>query len=316
MEGGYLFYLFTDQLDVQYSKNQKKDPQTWLYNRNGKGPSTATAAMFKAESEGRALSGGSSLVHNAGRSLGPGGRKLKAVDSGRNNLFGDDDEDRDAKRRRDKEYGGEGDLDEMVYEEDFADDEEKMDVEDNDEEAREIEVNNFSLSFFLSVVVHAIIFMQERLKREYKSANKQREGYVDESDEEDSAKLTKQGEAMKKLIRNREGNDVYDSDDEKNPYASSASIRYFHSLSLSYFLVFRRRKRKRKNPLQLPLDLLSNNSLNKLILDPVPRHQNQPLLVLKMVPRPALERTLPFPLQHLVDIPSLLSGRQVPKHPR
>ncbi len=50
-----------------------------------------------------------------------GGRKLKAVDSGMN-LFGEDDEDEGAKRRKQREYGGEGDLDENVYEEDFADD--------------------------------------------------------------------------------------------------------------------------------------------------------------------------------------------------
>jgi transcription initiation factor TFIIF subunit alpha len=65
--------------------------------------------------------------------------------------------------------------------------------------------------------------LQERLKKEYKSANKQREGYVDESDDEDDGELTKDGKAMKKLIRNLEQNTAYDSDDERNPYASSVS---------------------------------------------------------------------------------------------
>jgi transcription initiation factor TFIIF subunit alpha len=32
--------------------------------------------------------------------------------------------------------------------------------------------------------------------------------------------ITKQGKAIQKMIRNREGNEAYDSDDEKNPYAS------------------------------------------------------------------------------------------------
>lgn len=36
--------------------------------------------------------------------------------------------------------------------------------------------------------------------------------------------MSKQAKAMQKLIRNREGNDAYDSDDEKNPYASSVGI--------------------------------------------------------------------------------------------
>ncbi|KAJ6613443.1 hypothetical protein B0H10DRAFT_1881278 [Mycena sp. CBHHK59/15] len=196
--------LPTDTVNMEsaYTKSQTRDPQAWLYNRNGKGPSDATAAMFKAESEGRALSGNSPLVHSAGQSLGPGGRKLKTVDSGMNNLFGEGDEEDDggAKRRREKEYGGEGDMDEMVYEDDFADDEEKMDMEDNDEEAKDIE---------------------ERLKKEYKSANRQRDGHIDESDDEELPGMSKQAKAMQKLIRTREGNDAYDSDDEKNPYASS-----------------------------------------------------------------------------------------------
>jgi transcription initiation factor TFIIF subunit alpha len=69
--------------------------------------------------------------------------------------------------------------------------------------------------------------MQERLKREYKNANKQRDGYVDESDEEEGdGRLTKDGKAMKKLIRNLEKNNAYDSDEEKNPYASSVSSRF------------------------------------------------------------------------------------------
>ncbi|KAF8974561.1 hypothetical protein BDZ97DRAFT_35006 [Flammula alnicola] len=195
--------LPTDTANVEslYNLNQKRDPQAWLASRKGKGPSSATAAMFKAEAEGRSVSGGSSLVHSSGQSLGPGGRKLKTVDSGMDHLF-DDDEDGDdgAARRRKRELGEEGDLDEQVYEEDFADDEEKMDVDENDEEAKET----------------------ERLKKEYKTANKQRDTGVDESeDEEDEHPTSKQAKAMQKLIRNREGNDVYESDEEKNPYATS-----------------------------------------------------------------------------------------------
>ncbi|KAJ7890799.1 transcription initiation factor [Mycena leptocephala] len=190
----------TVTMESAYTKSQKRDPQQWLFNRNGKGPSDETAAMFKAESEGRTLAGSSSLVHAAAHSLGPNGRKLKTVDSGMNGLFGDDDDDGEAKRRREKEYGEEGDLDEMVYEADFADDEEKVDLEAEDEETKDIE---------------------ERLKKEYKSANKQRDGHIDESDDEEMPGMSKQAKAMQKLIRNREGNDAYDSDDEKNPYASS-----------------------------------------------------------------------------------------------
>ena len=95
--------------------------------------------MFKAEAEGRTVSGPSSLVLTSSQSLGPGGRKLKTVDSGANQLFDDEGEDAEGKRRR-RELGGEGDMDEQVYEEDFADDEEPMEVEEKDDEAKEIEV--------------------------------------------------------------------------------------------------------------------------------------------------------------------------------
>lgn len=100
--------------------------------------------MFKADAEGRGMSGSSSLVHSSGQSLGPGGRKLKTVDSGMDHLFDDDDDegDGDAGRRRKRELGEEGGLDEQVYEEDFADDDERMEVDDNDEEAKELEVSS------------------------------------------------------------------------------------------------------------------------------------------------------------------------------
>ena len=122
----------------QISKN--KDPERWLLRRrNGQGPSVATAAMFKAEREGSMAPSGS-LVYSAGQSYGPGGRRLKAVDSGAD-LFGDDDEDGvDTKRRKRREYGQEGDLDELDFEDDVQDDDDKMEPDVDDEEAKELEV--------------------------------------------------------------------------------------------------------------------------------------------------------------------------------
>ncbi|OSD04277.1 hypothetical protein PYCCODRAFT_1451181 [Trametes coccinea BRFM310] len=149
---------------------------------------------------------GSSLVYNASQSLGPGGRKLKTVDSGPAELFGgedDDEEGGDRKRKVKRELGAEGFLDELDFEETFADDEEKMDVDDKeDEEAKELE---------------------ERLKKEYKNANKLREGYIDESDEEeDEAKLTGAGKNLQKTLKKLDKDGAYDEsdDEEKNPYAS------------------------------------------------------------------------------------------------
>ncbi|KAK7049517.1 transcription factor IIF subunit tfg1 [Paramarasmius palmivorus] len=191
----------TQTVESAYQQSQKRDPTAWLRQRNGKGPSSATAAMFKAEADGHIPNGGSgSLVQHSSNSLGPGGRKLKTVDHGGGGLFGDDDEDGDYKRRP-RDTGGEGDLDENEYEEEFADDEEKMEVDDNqDDEAKELE---------------------ERLKREYKNANKTREGYIDESDEEEEKpQISKSGKAMKKMLKTREG-DAYESEEDENPYASS-----------------------------------------------------------------------------------------------
>ncbi|KAF8913900.1 hypothetical protein CPB84DRAFT_1757855 [Gymnopilus junonius] len=125
----------TAVMETLYSQSQKRDPQQWLAARKGKAPSAATAAMFKADAEGK-----HDLGHN-GQSLGPGGRRLKTVDSGMDHLFDDGDEgDESMKRRRKRELGEEGDLDEMIYEEDFADDDEKMEVDEEDEDAKELEV--------------------------------------------------------------------------------------------------------------------------------------------------------------------------------
>ena len=66
------------------------------------------------------------------------------------------------------------------------------------------------------------------MKREYKNANKTREGYIDEDESEDEGdQLTGAGKAMKKLVRNLEKNNAYDSDDDENPYASSVSLARF-----------------------------------------------------------------------------------------
>ena len=117
----------------QYIQSQKKDPQAWLAMLNGgKGASPSMAAMFNEQPD----------VKQEPQSLGPGGRKLKTVDSGGGHLFGDDDEDGASRKRREKELGGEGDIDEQVYEEEFADDDEQMQVDGEDEEAKETEVSS------------------------------------------------------------------------------------------------------------------------------------------------------------------------------
>lgn len=190
-----------EEAEALMAKIQKnKDPERWLlHRRKGQGPSSATSEMFKADSENRVISGSSSLVYSSGNSRAMGGRTLRTTNRGPQG--GGDDDDEGAPRRKKEENDMEGDLDEQLFDDEFADDDEAGPADMDEEEAKELE---------------------ERLKREYKSANKTREGYVDESESEDGeSQLTKDGKSLKKLMRKLEKNAAYDSDEERNPYASS-----------------------------------------------------------------------------------------------
>lgn len=72
------------------------------------------------------------------------------------------------------------------------------------------------------------MILQERLKKEYKTANKVREGYIDESDEEDEdgSQLTGAGKNLQKTLKKLEKGGGYedDSDDDKDPYASAVGV--------------------------------------------------------------------------------------------
>jgi transcription initiation factor TFIIF subunit alpha len=124
-----------------YQKN--RNPDQWLASRGGRKTQDPNAPAVKVEENANPhIMQTASLVYEFGQSAGPGGRQLRTVNKG--SLFGDDDDDEESKfanRRREKELGGEGDADEVDFEEDFADDDEKY-PEDNqdDEEAKELEV--------------------------------------------------------------------------------------------------------------------------------------------------------------------------------
>ncbi|KAH0839751.1 hypothetical protein J3R83DRAFT_691 [Lanmaoa asiatica] len=185
-----------ESLMAKIQKN--KDPERWLlHRRHGQGPSAATSAMFKADPDGHTAVGAAPLVYNANQSRAPGGRALRSVNRGSQGA----EQDEEGSVRPKREDDGEGHLDEQLFEEEVADDDEHEVADMDDEEAKELE---------------------ERLKREYKLANKQREGYIDESDEdEDESQLSKDGKSLKKLMRKLEKNVAYESDEEHNPYASS-----------------------------------------------------------------------------------------------
>ena len=129
---------------AEYQK--QRNPEEWLAARTGRkgpDPQDSTTPTVKVEEIANPhIIPTASLVHEYGPSAGPGGRQLRTVDKG--SLFGDDDDDDDeanaGSRRREKELGGEGDADEVDFEDDFADDDEKYLEDNQDEEAKELEV--------------------------------------------------------------------------------------------------------------------------------------------------------------------------------
>ena len=133
---------------------KQRNPEQWLATRAGRGPQDPNAPAVKVEQNANPhIIQTASLVYESGQSAGPGGRQLRAVNKG--SLFGDEDDDDDSKyanRRRERELGGEGDADELDFEEDFADDDEKYPEDNQDEEVKELEVRslNHSDSGFLT----------------------------------------------------------------------------------------------------------------------------------------------------------------------
>lgn len=99
----------------------------------------------------------------AAGSGGPGGRALKLVDRGALSALDREDADdmqdgseeikkeiqRERQQKEDELFGMEGDLDEMEYDEDVADDDERVHVDGMEEEEKETEVSlcsNYRLS--------------------------------------------------------------------------------------------------------------------------------------------------------------------------
>lgn len=153
--------------------------------------------------------------------------KLQTVNTGEDedDLFGDDE---GGGRKRKDRLGYEGDPDEVDYDSDASDDEEKQEADGDDEMVKEIEVR-----FCLSTCTEVLIALQDRLKREYRQANKMVDGHVDEDPgfEEDMDALTGAGKDLKKLVKRTEKNEAYESDDEdKNPYVSVSNISFLHLL--------------------------------------------------------------------------------------
>ncbi|KIJ57035.1 hypothetical protein M422DRAFT_23152 [Sphaerobolus stellatus SS14] len=187
--------LALEEAEAEYAKAQKnKDPERWLMRKKaggGAGPSEATLATLKREKS------------NKIKFEEDDGMTLTTVDKGEDDLFGDDDDDDGGRsnKKNSQKYDMEGDADEVEYEDSASDDEEKEEMDGDDEETRELE---------------------ERIKKEYRQANKFHDGHIDADNEEDDLdSLTGAGKDLKKLVKRTEKNEAYDSDDdEKNPYVS------------------------------------------------------------------------------------------------
>jgi transcription initiation factor TFIIF subunit alpha len=101
----------------------------------------------------------------------------------------------------------------MDFEDDVADDEENMEPEDGEEDEETKELH-------------------ERIKREFIGGVGNDD---DDLEEDEPEKLTGEGSQLKKTLRQFEQSDVYASDDEENPYASS--VRPFINLSRFFWLI-------------------------------------------------------------------------------
>lgn len=194
------FYKFTkrrldvpgaEEAEAEYAKLQKSKDPAQLWKRRKGALSEATLSTLTQ-----------SVKNEDGDDYDSGRRGM----DGEDDIFGgdDDEEEKILKKRRNRDLGQEGDMDEMEYEEEFADDDEKIEMDGEDEEMKE---------------------MEERLKREYRTANKARDATIDDDEEDEEMEeinqLTGAGRDLKKIVKRNEKNEVYDSDEEEgNPYAS------------------------------------------------------------------------------------------------
>ena len=204
--------LNEDQVEEEFQRFQRStEADRWMM-RSRFGTGAGTGMPMASTRRGVPSMPGLALP-NAGIPQGwSSSQRLVAV---RGDQRDEDDEDGLFGRRQ-----GGSTFDELDYDETFADDEERADgdVNEDDQDAKELE---------------------QRLKREMLADHvdddavvKQDPDAIDSLFDEsggrgDDAQLTGTGRQMRKIMRalsRREGNDVYESDeDERNPYASDES---------------------------------------------------------------------------------------------
>ena len=75
--------------------------------------------------------------------------------------------------------------------------------------------SRYDIFYLFRSIPNLHVCVQERLKREQMAANKTREGYEDADEEDDQPGLSKDGKRFKKMLRNRDDNEAYDSEEEE-----------------------------------------------------------------------------------------------------
>lgn len=125
--------------------------------------------------------------------------------------------------------------------------------------------------------------MQERIKKEYLKAKAAASGEAaEDTDDEDEQKLSVAGKQMRKMLKkNDKGGQYDDSDEDKNPYASSVCCR----LSFPFFRGTHKHVNRRKrmmSPIHLKyirdprfrrhrLDQVCSNQLRRATVPPISR---------------------------------------------
>ncbi|RKP07179.1 hypothetical protein THASP1DRAFT_24626 [Thamnocephalis sphaerospora] len=191
--------LTAEEAEEQMQLMKKKESDRWIMHRFGRKEEDGE----DGESEAKPAAG--ALGVRSRRDAGPRKRGMRTVDRGESSLFTDDEDDGNSSRKR--KSAARGDVDELDFDidQDFQDDEEGMqDPEQQDEETKE---------------------STRRQKSNYRMADQSDIEEVDDMEDSDKEagkeKLSSAGKEMRKIVRGIEHDAVYESDNEKDPYAES-----------------------------------------------------------------------------------------------
>ncbi|KAI8056179.1 hypothetical protein BDF22DRAFT_674217 [Syncephalis plumigaleata] len=199
--------LTAEEAEEFLQSQKKKENDRWLMHRFGKKDEEGEEGGGSGETSSKANESGTMW-----RGAGGGYRRdtsrraFRTVDRGESSLFTDDEDDDGSYKR--KKVQQRGDIDELDFDidQDFQDDEEgTQDLEQQDEETKEAtrrQKDNYLLA-------------------EKSDAEEDLDDAEDSSKDKNGEKLSSAGKEMRKIVRGIEQDAVYESDNEKDPYADS-----------------------------------------------------------------------------------------------